>query len=277
MGNFAEKVTFIWSVADLIRDHFKRGKYQDVILPFTVLRRIDCVREPTRTKVREVNAKLQALGLQNREPQLRKASGYAFYNTSLHDFDALLGDAPHLAANLRNYLAGFSPNMREVLEQLDFDSCSDFPGTVCFGLAQIAERRKDQGTLCEATSIDSSRRTGGSRLTACPPRDRIAAREPRTRVRRTSKLTCCRKREGGMSGRCRQSGAAPCWPGQRGTPSQPAWASLLLLSWQSGPPFMTCTMEMDDRYGQLPRPEGRSLLRRKVASREACMLTRPSC
>lgn len=54
MGNFAEKVNFIWSVADLIRDHFKRGKYQDVILPFTVLRRIDCVLEPTRTKVREV-------------------------------------------------------------------------------------------------------------------------------------------------------------------------------------------------------------------------------
>ncbi|MBI5481297.1 MAG: SAM-dependent DNA methyltransferase [Deltaproteobacteria bacterium] len=122
MGNFAEKVNFIWSVADLIRDHFKRGKYQDVILPFTVLRRIDCVLEPTRTKVREVNAKLQAKGLQNREPQLRKASGYAFYNTSLYDFDALLGDAPHLAANLRNYLAGFSPNMREVLERFDFNN-----------------------------------------------------------------------------------------------------------------------------------------------------------
>jgi type I restriction enzyme M protein len=114
MGSFADKVNFIWSVADLIRDHFKRGKYQDVILPFTVLRRIDCVLGPTRAKVREVNAKLQARGLQNRDPQLRKASGYAFYNTSLYDFDSLLGDAPHLAANLRNYLAGFSTNMREV-------------------------------------------------------------------------------------------------------------------------------------------------------------------
>ena len=122
MGNFAEKVSFIWSVADLIRDHFKRGKYQDVILPFTVLRRIDCVLGPTREQVRKVNAKLQAKGLQNREPQLRKASGYAFYNTSLYDFDSLLGDAPHLAANLRNYLAGFSPNMREVLEHFNFDN-----------------------------------------------------------------------------------------------------------------------------------------------------------
>ncbi|MBI4601194.1 MAG: hypothetical protein HY721_04455 [Planctomycetes bacterium] len=63
----------------LIRDHFKRGKHQHVILPFTVPHRVDCVLGPTRTKVREVNPKLQAKGLQNRDPQLRKASGYAFY------------------------------------------------------------------------------------------------------------------------------------------------------------------------------------------------------
>ena len=125
MGNFAEKVNFIWSVADLIRDHFKRGKYQDVILPFTVLRRVDCVLEPTRDRVREVNAKLQARGLQNRDPQLRKAAGHAFYNTSLYNFDSLLGDAPNLAANLRKYLSGFSPNMREVLERFDFNNTID--------------------------------------------------------------------------------------------------------------------------------------------------------
>jgi len=53
---------------------------------------------------------------------LRKASGFAFYNTSRYDFDKLLGDAPHLAANLRNYIAGFSQNMREVLEKFDFDN-----------------------------------------------------------------------------------------------------------------------------------------------------------
>ena len=122
MGNFSDKVSFIWSVADLIRDHFKRGKYQDVILPFTVLRRIDCVLDPTRERVRKVNSRLQAKGLQNREPQLRKASGYAFYNTSLYDLGSLLDDAPNLAANLRNYLAGFSPNMREVLEHFNFDN-----------------------------------------------------------------------------------------------------------------------------------------------------------
>ena len=61
-------------------------------------------------------------GLQDLDPLLRRASGFAFYNTSRFDFEKLLADAPHLAANLRNYIAGFSPNMREVLEKFDFDN-----------------------------------------------------------------------------------------------------------------------------------------------------------
>ena len=121
MNNFSEKVSFIWSVADLIRDTFKRSKYQDVILPLTVLRRIDCVLQPTKEQVLEVNAKLKGK-LENLAPQLRKASGYAFYNTSLYDFERLLSDAPHLAANLRAYINGFSDNMREVLEKFDFNN-----------------------------------------------------------------------------------------------------------------------------------------------------------
>src|SRR2546425_5326520 len=111
-NNFGEKVSFIWGVADLIRDTFKRGKYQDVILPFTVLRRIDCVLAPTKEKVLQVNARLKEKKLENVAPQLCKASGYAFYNTSRYDFDKLLADAPNLAANLRNYISGFSKNMR---------------------------------------------------------------------------------------------------------------------------------------------------------------------
>jgi type I restriction enzyme M protein len=119
--NHSEIVSFIWGVADLIRDTFKRGKYQDVILPLTVLRRIDCVLAPTKEKVLLTSAKLKGR-LENLDPQLRRASRYAFYNTSRYDFEKLLGDAPHLAANLRNYIAGFSPNMREVLEKFDFDN-----------------------------------------------------------------------------------------------------------------------------------------------------------
>jgi type I restriction-modification system DNA methylase subunit len=71
MTNHREIVSFIWSVADLIRDTFKRGKYQDVILPLTVLRRIDCVLEPTKPQVLERHAQLSGK-LDNLDPQLRK-------------------------------------------------------------------------------------------------------------------------------------------------------------------------------------------------------------
>lgn len=121
MDNFGEKVSFIWSVADLLRDAFKRSKYPDVILPLTVLRRLDCVLEPTKDKVLAQHAKLKGK-LDNLTPQLRKASGFAFYNTSPYNFERLLGDAPHLAKNLRAYINSFSDNMREVVEKFDFDN-----------------------------------------------------------------------------------------------------------------------------------------------------------
>jgi len=120
--NHSEIVSFIWGVADLIRDTFKRSKYQDVILPLTVLRRLDCVLAPTKEKVLARQAQLRDKKLENMESQLKAASGFDFYNTSRYDFDKLLGEAPHLAANLRNYMAGFSQNMREVLERFDFDN-----------------------------------------------------------------------------------------------------------------------------------------------------------
>src|SRR5579872_5311009 len=121
MHNHSDKVNFIWSVADLIRDTFKRSKYQDVILPLTVLRRIDCVLQPTKARVLEINASLKGK-LDNLAPQLRRASGYSFYNTSLYDIERLLNDAPNLATNLRAYINGFSDNMREVLEKFDFNN-----------------------------------------------------------------------------------------------------------------------------------------------------------
>lgn len=116
----SEIVSFLWGVADLLRDDFRRSKYQDVILPLTVLRRIDCVLADTKEAVLARNAQMKGK-LENLDDLLRKTSGYAFYNTSLYDFEKLLQDAPNLAKNLRNYLTGFSPNMREVLEKFDFD------------------------------------------------------------------------------------------------------------------------------------------------------------
>ncbi len=120
--NHSEIVNFIWGVANLIRDTFKRGKYQDVILPLTVLRRLDCVLGPTKEKVLQRQAELRDRGLEDLHNQLCIASGFAFYHTSRYDFALLLADAPNVAANLRNYIAGFSQNMREVLERFDFDN-----------------------------------------------------------------------------------------------------------------------------------------------------------
>jgi len=114
-------VSFLWGVADLIRDTFKRGKYQDVILPLTVLRRLDCVLAPTKQAVLEANAEYKER-LDDLTDLLRGKSGYAFYNTSLYDFEKLLADAPNLADNLRNYISGFSPNMQQVIEKFDFDN-----------------------------------------------------------------------------------------------------------------------------------------------------------
>ena len=122
MMNHSKIANFIWGVANLIRDTFKRGKYQDVILPLTVLRRLDCVLSPTKENVLQRQAQLSGRGLENLHRQLCDASGFEFYNTSRYDFERLLADAPNVAGNLRNYIAGFSLNMREVLERFDFDN-----------------------------------------------------------------------------------------------------------------------------------------------------------
>src|SRR5438093_12102757 len=97
--NHSEIVSFLWGVADLIRDTFRRGKYQDVILPLTVLRRIDCVLAPTKVKVLARQAELRAKKLEDLDKQLRRASGFAFYNTSLYDFVRLDGYAHVVAKN----------------------------------------------------------------------------------------------------------------------------------------------------------------------------------
>ena len=93
-----------------------------MILPLTVLRRVDCVLAPTKQQVLQRQAELRQRGLEELDQQLRHASGFAFYNTSRYDFDRLLADAPQLAGNLRNFIAGFSDNMRDVLDKFDFDN-----------------------------------------------------------------------------------------------------------------------------------------------------------
>lgn len=115
-------VSFIWSIADdCLRDVFVRGKYRDVILPMFVLRRLDCLLEPTKEAVlKEDDFQRKTLGLADPDPAaLRDASGYVFYNTSRFTLRSLLGNPSQLEANLKNYLDGFSGNVKEIVEKFD--------------------------------------------------------------------------------------------------------------------------------------------------------------
>ena len=112
---------FIWSVADLLRGVYKQSEYGRVILPLTVLRRLDCVLEPTKAAVLELDETLPVT-LQNRDPVLYQASGQAFYNTSHHTFATLLSDHEHVAGHLRNYIAGFSDSARDIVDKFNFEA-----------------------------------------------------------------------------------------------------------------------------------------------------------
>ncbi len=118
MINFSDKTNFLWSMADLLRDHFKRSQYQDVILPFTVLRRIDWVLEPTKEQVLETYYQFRD-DTNLLDQYLCQASGFAFYNLSPYTFRKLIEKPQNLAANLGAYIDGFSLNMREVLANYD--------------------------------------------------------------------------------------------------------------------------------------------------------------
>jgi len=110
---------FIWSVADLLRGDYKQSDYGKVILPFTVLRRLDCVLEPTKAAVLAELADKTALGI-NPAPFLRRKAGVNFFNQSPMDLKKLLGDPDYVALNLTTYLQGFSPEVRDIFERFEF-------------------------------------------------------------------------------------------------------------------------------------------------------------
>src|SRR5678815_1676934 len=114
---------FIWGIADdVLRDLYVRGKYRDVILPMTVLRRLDAVLEPTKAAVLEMKATLDKAGIVNQDQALRQAAGQAFYNTSrftLRDLRARASQA-QLRADFEDYLDGFSPNVQDILDKFEF-------------------------------------------------------------------------------------------------------------------------------------------------------------
>ena len=118
--NIAEKATMIWNVADMLRGPFKPHEYGLVILPMTVVKRFhDCLL-PTHDAVLETYEKVKHFAV--KDGFLTKASGYQFYNTSKFTFDSLLTDPENIEANFRDYLAGFSANVQDVLSKFDFDT-----------------------------------------------------------------------------------------------------------------------------------------------------------
>jgi type I restriction enzyme M protein len=114
---------FIWGIADdVLRDLYVRGKYRDVILPMTVLRRLDAVLEPTKQGVLDTKALLDGAGIMNQDPALRESAGHAFYNTSKFTLRDLRSRASQqqLKADFEAYLDGFSPNVQEILDNFEF-------------------------------------------------------------------------------------------------------------------------------------------------------------
>lgn len=111
---------FIWSVADLLRGDYKQSEYGKVILPFTVLRRLDCVLEPTKKKVLAEAAVREKTGV-NPDPFLRRKSGVRFYNASPLTLPKLMGDQDHIRQNLALYITGFSPEVQDIFDKFEFE------------------------------------------------------------------------------------------------------------------------------------------------------------
>ncbi len=125
MNNFKEKADLIWRVADLLRGDYKQSDYGKVILPMTVLRRLDCVLEPTKQKVLDYLPKIENLGENAKDLALNNMAGLNFHNRSQYNFDKLVADPDNIAVNLRNFINGFSAGAREIIEYFNFDDQID--------------------------------------------------------------------------------------------------------------------------------------------------------
>jgi len=122
MDNFQEKATFIWQVADdILRGTFKQHEYGDVILPFVVLRRLDCVLEDSKDKVIETYEKFKGKLPDPSQILLKATGGKNFYNTSYFDLKRLSQDAKQIEQNFYNYLNNYSENVRDIIDNFQLD------------------------------------------------------------------------------------------------------------------------------------------------------------
>jgi type I restriction enzyme M protein len=124
-AGFSEIVGFLWQNAERLRGVYKQNDYDKVVLPLLVIRRLDCVLEPTKAKVLAEVEKLKEKGVKLSDALadkvLQRAARVPFYNTSRLDFEKLKGDPTHIAANFRAYLKAFSPGIRDIIEKFKFD------------------------------------------------------------------------------------------------------------------------------------------------------------
>ena len=118
-------VSFIWNIAESLRGPFKPSEYGSVVLPFTVLRRLDAVLAETKPAVLAAAPEAEGLPDMLRDVKLTNASGRQFYNTSPFDFAKLVADPQDLRPNIAAYIAGFSPNVRDIFDRFDFDKTLD--------------------------------------------------------------------------------------------------------------------------------------------------------
>jgi type I restriction enzyme M protein len=121
MADFREKANLIWAVADLLRGDYKQADYGKVILPLTVLRRLDCILAPTKEKVLSALPRVQSMSAAAIDVALNKVAGYNFHNRSQYTFKKLVADPNNIAANLRNFINGFSASAREIIDYFAFD------------------------------------------------------------------------------------------------------------------------------------------------------------
>ncbi|QWH59502.1 SAM-dependent DNA methyltransferase [Bacillus mycoides] len=121
MINFQDKVSFIWSIAEVLRGPYKPEDYGKVVLPLAVLRRFDCVLENTKDEVLANFEKFKAMNEDAREPILNRIAKQNFHNTSKYTFTKLLSDSDNIADNLRDYINGFSKTARDIMDHFDFD------------------------------------------------------------------------------------------------------------------------------------------------------------
>ena len=120
MTDFKSKADLIWRIADLLRGDYKQSDYGKVIMPLTVLRRLDCILKPTKQKVLAYLPKIEHMKESAIDVALNNIAGFNFHNRSLYDFDKLVADPDNIGANLKNYINGFSASAREIIEYFNF-------------------------------------------------------------------------------------------------------------------------------------------------------------